>query len=330
VEFLTLVSTDYESALRQARTEYGKGVRVHTRKDFHTNSVFRKKSCCEITFYLVGEKTPQEVAPPKVFDSNRYLSQLLDQNDVPKEYLQRILDGFHGEEHPGKAEVEIFLLQQLFSSLQWENRLPGKFMVLVGPAGVGKTTSLVKTAIHLRAQEGKKVALLSFDVHRIGALEQIRQFAASFSLPLYEAGEVAQLRALLPDLEAYDHVLVDTSGRSVKDEDLRQRLDDLLSELPHQQVFTLLAVSASLKFSDLVNQYRLFGEERARALVVTKLDETQSIGNVLAFAQHTQLPLLYVTDGQAIPEDFHSAEASDLMQRLNGLSLDVSQFFPVL
>ncbi len=172
--------------------------------------------------------------------------------------------------------------------------------------------------------------MLSFDVHRPGALEQVRFFAKEYSLPLYEATDAGVLSGLLDILETYDHVLVDTTGHSSKDVMLRDSLSDLFSSFNDKEREYTLVVNASSKFSDLLTQFELFNEYQLKKLLVTKLDETQGIGNILLFAKEAGLPLSFLADGQDVPEDFHRADASVLVPRLRGFSLELDQFFPSL
>ncbi len=332
MEFLTLEAEDYESALREARSTWGNAVRVHTRKDFQIKKGIHQQKRCRITFYLVQEQPPQEeVAPEPVFDARKHLFFLMEENEIPASRLEQIASELlEPEKQMGQAELEVQFFQLLMEDLQFEEAIAERYVVFLGPAGVGKTTSLVKLAIHLRAKEGKKVALLSFDVHRPGALEQIRFFAKEYALPLYEATDAAVLASLLDTLDTYDHILVDTSGRSSKDTHLQASLSDLFSSFDDEDREYTLVVSASSKFSSLLSQLELFGEYHLKKLLITKLDETQGIGSILLFAKEAAIPLSFLTDGQAVPEDFHRADASLLVPRLRGFSLDLEQFFPSL
>ncbi len=275
MEFLTLEAEDYEHALREARTQWGgTAVRVHTRKDFQVKKGgMRKEKRCRITFFLVEEQEPIEeaVVEDPVFNAEEHLSYLMEQNEIPSARIEQIKSMLLPDEKPlgGQAELEVQFFQFLLEDLQFEDAIQHRYVVLVGPAGgVGKTTSLVKLAIHLRAKEGKKVALLSFDVHRPGALEQVRFFAKEYSLPLYEATDAGGvLSGLLDILETYDHVLVDTTGHSSKDVMLRDSLSDLFSSFNDKEREYTLVVNASSKFSDLLTQFELFNEYQLKKII---------------------------------------------------------------
>jgi len=332
LEFLDLEASDYESALRQARSTYGNAVRIHTRKDFTKGTTLSKHKRCRITFYLVDQKplpVEQQSEKAAAFDAEACLQELLASNDVPHALhasaRDRVLVGKAGYT---QTEVEVGLLQYLFEGVQFEDEIVARFAVFVGAAGVGKTTSLIKTALYLRARKARKVALLTLDANRIGSLGQIRQFTREFALPLFEASSFKALAALMPELDAYDHVLVDTCAFSAKDGEQKKLQDALLAILCAQECSTYLVVGAPSKESDLSAQLQHFSDHRLKAVICTKLDETSGIGNLLAFARQSALPLLFLTDGRTIPDDFTIASASYLMTHLKGFSLDLSQFFP--
>lgn len=327
MEFLTLEASDYESALRKARSEYGASVRVHTRKDFQAGPSLRPQKRCRITFYLVQEPKAEEPPVEEVFDPQAHLEKLVGANALEPEYHAALAKALISPQKTiGKAELEVGLLEALFDTIQFESKINEKFLVLVGNAGVGKTTTLIKLALNLRGKEGKKVALLSSDIQRPGAMQQVRELAKVYALELYEAVDGTISPSMLGRLQGYDHVLVDTSGRSEKDDE--QRTFHMMDTLSSQDCRFLLAVSASSKLEDLLSHRAMFSDYNLGGLVVTKLDETHSIGNILSFIHKTDLALYYLTDGQAIPEDFHRADASVLVPLLQGFSLDLSQFFP--
>ncbi len=332
MEFLQLEASDYESALKQARSEYGNAVRIHTRKDYSKGSLLSKQKRCRITYYLVQTK-PQVVEPPseaeEVFDAEACLDELLSCNDVPLSLHARAKQQlFKDKPNPSRAEIEIQVLQLLFEGVQFEDEIPNRYAVFVGAAGVGKTTALVKTAIFLRAQKGRKVALLSLDTHRVGSLAQIRQIARGYALPLFEASGEKALQSQLAELASFDHVLVDTCTFGPKDAEKKQAQDDLLDLVHHMPCSTYLVVSASFKERDLLDQQQRFSSHPLQATICTKLDETSGIGNLLGFVRRSNLPLLFLSDGQSLSEEYQMASASSLMTQLKGFNLDLAQFFP--
>lgn len=326
MEFLTLEAADYESALKEARAKYGSSVRIHTRKDISKPALLgRKEKRCVITFYLVdtgGLESSQEI-----FDPVACLKELAVANDLPPALFEPLLGSLGPD--ASRSQVEVELLRTLLEGLRFEEQPSCRYLVYVGPAGVGKTTTVIKQALLLRTQ-GKRVAVMTFDTKRIGSLDQVRQLAQTFSLPLFEADEPGDLELHLDDLASFDHVLVDTSGISIRDAVLREHLDRMLTLLPEPQRALLLVASSTFKESDLASQLDLYGQKTLSAVVFTKLDETSGIGSLLSFLHASSLGLAFLTDGQTIPDDLHKASSQQLMRWLKGFELDLPSFFDTL
>lgn len=127
----------------------------------------------------------------------------------------------------------------------------------------------------------------------------------------------------MPILESYSLVLVDTMGKSANQGELNLHLKSLLMVLPQEKCSCSLAISASHKGRDLERFVKLFSSYRLESLVVTKLDETEDIGNVLSLSKHSTLPLLFFTNGQKVPENLLKATSEVILSYLRGFSLDL-------
>jgi len=186
-------------------------------------------------------------------------------------------------------------------------------VALIGPTGVGKTTSIAKLAAHFRVREHRTVGLIAADTYRIGAVDQLRRYAELMGSPVRvvrSPGEVARAAA---DLAHNDVVFIDTAGRSQRDdlrmEELRRLLDAARSDEVHL-VLSLTSDSASL-FS-AIDRFVPLGADR---LILTKLDEAERTGAILQASARARLPVSYVTTGQEVPEDIEVA-ASDKLAKL--------------
>lgn len=346
MEFLTIDALDYETALKEARALYGSLVRVHTRKDYTAKKGLRRERRCAITFYLVREQEPAEQEPqvaieqpePRaklqdpVGDQQLFIAELLQANDFTDEYVDLAIKAL--AEDPKDAsneELQMRLLEYIIESVSINHELyahPQHYFVLLGPTGVGKTTTLVKMAMlyGMIVQESSpmKVALLSLDSYRTGASNQIEQFSKDLGLDLYHAHSEEELSRLLKKLDAYSLVLVDTMGKSANQGELSLHLKSLLTVLPQERCTYSLAVSASHKSRDLKRFVSLFSSYPLQSLVVTKLDETEDIGNILSVSKETGLPLLFFTNGQKVPENLLKATNEVILSYLKGFSLDFS------
>lgn len=264
-------------------------------------------------------------------DQHLLLTGLLEDNDFADRYiLEAIPKLLQDGQFESLEALEMALLEYIIEGVTFNHSQytkPRQFFVLLGPTGVGKTTSLVKMAMFylksLYEDPDERVALLSLDSYRTGATNQIEQFAKDFGLDLFHAHTEVELSALLPILEGYSLVLVDTMGTSANQGELSLHLKSLLMVLPQDKCSFALAVSASHKNRDLDRFVKLFSSYQLDSLVVTKLDETEAIGNVLSVSRQSNLPLLFFTNGQKVPDNLLQATNEVILSYLRGFTLDL-------
>jgi flagellar biosynthesis protein FlhF len=195
-------------------------------------------------------------------------------------------------------------------------RTPG-VVALVGPTGAGKTTTLAKLAARYAAEHGPRdVALITTDTQRPGGREQLHAYGRQFGLTVVEAGSEDALHEALHRLRDYPLVLVDTAGHGQRD----RAMVGQLNWLRHAgKVRTMLVMPANAHSADLDEVIRRFGFVAPEAAILTKLDETGRLGAALSVLVRHQLPLAYTTDGQNVPDDLSTAEASRLVLKLEEL-----------
>lgn len=187
-------------------------------------------------------------------------------------------------------------------------------IAMVGPTGVGKTTTIAKLAAFYHLEEHRKVALLSADTYRIGAPEQLRTYANILGIPMETVATPPALEQAMQKYRSYDLVFVDTPGRSPQNKVQIQELRSLLKVAAPTEVY--LMVSSTTKPKDLWEISRGFHPLNPNRLVFTKLDETSSYGSILNFAYHLRLPLAYFTTGQTVPDDLETVTFDRLTQLL--------------
>ncbi|MBX3155921.1 MAG: hypothetical protein KF773_07975 [Deltaproteobacteria bacterium] len=176
----------------------------------------------------------------------------------------------------------------------------GKILMLVGPTGAGKTTTIAKLAANAALVEGKRVQLVTLDNYRIGGIEQIRMFADLIGVPLAIAEGPHALAAILAD-GSYDLTLIDTAGRSPRDVGSVEELAAELPQLPGIEVHVVIPAAASAAAIDeLVARYRPLAPAR---LLFTKLDEVERTPELALAPLRTRIAITWVTTGQAVPED---------------------------
>jgi len=204
--------------------------------------------------------------------------------------------------------------------------LDGGVIALVGPTGVGKTTTIAKLAARYAERHGlRDIALVAMDHYRIGAAEQLYTYGRLLGVPVYTVTPQQSLRDVLIRLGDRRLVLIDTVGMSPRDENLKQQIEMLGAAHPRLKFW--LTMSATSQSHDQDEVIRRFsgataegGESRLAACVISKLDETTRIGGALSAAIRHRLPLAYVTDGQRVPEDLQIARADGLVIRAQQLA----------
>ncbi len=174
-----------------------------------------------------------------------------------------------------------------------------KVLVLVGPTGVGKTTTIAKLS-YLFKRAGKRPGVITLDSYRVGAVEQLRAFINIMELPFRVADSPEEFLKGLEEMESRDVILVDTAGRSHHD---KLRLNELRLFLESFDASIYLTLSANLSELVMYEVIMQFGIFPIKGLVFSKLDETTYPGNVINVAYRTKLPILCFTTGQTVPDD---------------------------
>ncbi len=186
----------------------------------------------------------------------------------------------------------------------------------VGPTGVGKTTTLAKIAAKLSLVDGKKVALITADTYRIAAVDQLRTYSEILSIPLDVVYEVADLVKVLEKKQDYDYVLIDTAGRNHKLEEAHRDLKDFIDETSKAQVFLVMSLTSSTRdIESILNSYSFLKDYK---LIFTKIDEAETLGNLLNAKYISNKPIAYITNGQSVPDDIVIADAARLTTALLG------------
>jgi flagellar biosynthesis protein FlhF len=194
----------------------------------------------------------------------------------------------------------------------------GGVVALVGPTGVGKTTSIAKLAARFTLRYGnREVALISTDSYRIGAQEQLCNFGRILGIPTYMASTGDELRERISDLSDKRLVLIDTAGMSQRDIRLSQQLEELNNS--SALVRSYAVISANTQANTMIDVMRAYSHIKLSGCILTKLDETTSLGGALSTVIRYQLPVAYISDGQRVPEDMHPARAHSLISRAAAL-----------
>ncbi|MGO9470792.1 MAG: flagellar biosynthesis protein FlhF [Isosphaeraceae bacterium] len=185
-----------------------------------------------------------------------------------------------------------------------------RVVALVGPTGVGKTTTVAKLAANFKLTRGVRVGLVTVDTYRIAAVEQLRTYAEIIDLPLAVVNSPIEMPRAIDDLGAVDLIFIDTAGRSPRDEvKIRELGEFLLQGRPDEVHLVLSAVADERSLRAAIERFAPVQIDR---LILTKLDEADSLGGFLAVLASSTRPLSYVTTGQAVPDDIEPADRKRL------------------
>lgn len=185
---------------------------------------------------------------------------------------------------------------------------------LIGPTGVGKTTTAAKLAERYRRDHPGPVRLVSVDTYRIGGMAQLRSYGNLMGIPVDCAYTVDELARLLRNRQDDEWVFVDTAGTSPRDESRLEELRDLILSIAPRRVFLTLTCATALP--EMMEAVQRFSHLSPDGLIFTKADETGRLGAAVSLAQRTGLAAAFVTTGQRIPEDLEAASASWLAEQV--------------
>lgn len=228
--------------------------------------------------------------------------------------------------HVGEHSVGHDWLDDLKRSVAREIRIGGpirtqpgdrRVVALIGPTGVGKTTTVAKLAAGFRIEARRRVGLLTIDTFRIAAVQQLKAYAEIMDLPMEVVEDLSQMRPALDRLADVDLVLIDTAGRSPRSDARIEQLAGLLGAAQPDE--THLVMSATSSGPNMESVLRGFAPVQPTAVILTKLDETPYTAVALASLANVSIPSIavsYVTTGQQVPDDIEVADASNLLARL--------------
>jgi flagellar biosynthesis protein FlhF len=243
----------------------------------------------------------------------RLFADLID-SDLSEDIARELVERVRAEAPAGEMNDPLLLKARVARMIEADVPVTGpirvtpgrrRLVALVGPTGVGKTTTIAKLAAIYRLKEKRKVGLITVDTYRIAAVEQLRTYADIIDLPMQVVSTPREMREALRRLEGLDLILMDTAGRSPRDEIKIQELKSFLTEAAADEVHLVLSSVAGSRTLELTADR--FAAVGTTGLICTKLDEATGLGNLLGVIRKSGLPLSYLTNGQNVPDDIETA-----------------------
>ncbi|HET6251441.1 MAG TPA: flagellar biosynthesis protein FlhF [Tepidisphaeraceae bacterium] len=263
--------------------------------------------------------------PEELFD---YYVQLLS-SEVEEQLACEIIKALHASIRPEHLQQPDFVRERLAEQL--EKLLPttgpiervkkhGPHIVaLIGPTGVGKTTTLAKLAANLKLREKHRVGLITLDTYRIAAVDQLKRYADIIGAPLRVVNGVDDLREAMKAMSDCDFLLIDTAGRSPNDTLKLNELKSLLETAGPEEVHLVLSATSSSECLQLA--ISRFSDVRVDKVIFTKIDEAAHVGSVLNVLRKVNKSLSYITTGQDVPDDIEIGKGRRLAQLILGGAL---------
>lgn len=197
-----------------------------------------------------------------------------------------------------------------------------KIVIFIGPTGVGKTTTIAKLASDFKLTRSKNIAMITADTYRIAAVEQLNTYASILDVPVNVIYSPSEIVESIEELSDYQMIFVDTAGRSHKNTEQRDEIIEMISNVRNSDIdadiVIFLVMSVTTKYRDMVNICDAYKSLNSYRLLFTKLDETDSVGNILNIKLYTGAPISYITCGQNVPDDIESVDVQKLAKSLLG------------
>jgi len=247
-----------------------------------------------------------------------YVKKLI-HNEVSKPIVKSIVNQIKkSKEFINPSNIEDYIITSLSSqiattSFEIKKRGKQKIVAIVGPTGVGKTTCIAKLAAISKILNNLKIGIISIDTYRLGAIDQLRIFSEVSNIDMLVAYETKEMPALIKKFSDKDLIFIDTAGRGQKNTNELEKTKEFLDAVNVDKTYLAISATNSTKnLEEVVQKFEVFDYS---ALILTKIDEGVVFGNILNVVVNSKKPLIYLTNGQVIPDDIIAAD-SDFIAKM--------------
>lgn len=216
-----------------------------------------------------------------------------------------------------RARLTAVIQEKLKQEIVTDSESLPKIVFFAGSTGVGKTTTIAKLTAKKVLEEKKKVVLFTADTYRIAAIEQLRTYADILGVPLEVIYQPEDMKVALEKWQDVDHIFIDTAGRSHKNITELEEMKKIIDVVQEKKVFLVLNINTA--YGDAKNIIDIYKQIIGRfQMILTKIDETDALGNLVNIALYSQTPIAYITNGQSVPDDIESFEYEGYIKQLLG------------
>lgn len=280
---------------------------------------------------LIRQMKPQSAAPPYPPEYEEIYLKLL-QNEVEEKLALKLITTVADEIKQGNngsgappGELQTAARQRLCERIDAILGPPSpikledhncKVVALIGPTGVGKTTTIAKLAANFKLAEEKRVALVTADTYRIAAIDQLKTYAEIINIPVEVVFTPQEMKTGIARHTDKDLILIDTAGRSQRDTQKVFELKDFIEAARPNEIH--LVLSATTRYKDMLDVVEKFSIMPIQQFLFTKLDEATNYGTLLNVTAKLNRSISYVTTGQNVPEDIEIPDNKKLARSILG------------
>jgi len=350
----TFVASDPKNAYAQAVEKYGRDITIVSAKQLkYDDGELRAEVVIAVPKALFMEKSfgsrspteenEEEILLDEIGELKTQLEEMRDgllqagkfgvvADDVKKRFMQKgiserwldtILIPLIGTPVMEDAQLLVsYLLEEIDETLKVkeEDLSTSKIMMLVGPTGVGKTTTIAKLAARYAylMERPYKVALINLDSYKVGAIEQLAHYADIMQIEHYSIASAEAFGEKIETLAGYDVILVDTAGMSPYDTQKFIKTIEFVNTKIPKKIEVVLVLAATVKYEDMEDIHENFSFLNLDSIIISKFDETKHFGTLMNFMLLYELPMSYFSTGQEVPDDLLVASKEYLLEQFIG------------